>query len=213
MSHQKNIKYEQTLADLLQFDESDLDQNAQGQMSDRQRGNLRRQQRRVALNQLTGVVIGIGLSALFTAILSSQLPDSDAMVALLALILVPIAIVLWFSYRLLRVTLQTSRDIRNQQIDAIEGRIALDLKVDSNTNAGASTVRYTVTIEDQRFEIEKPLFLALKNGDPYLIYYAPNTRQILAIEWLRDDQPFAPDPDQRSELEIDTDATAKRLRQ
>ncbi|MCU0499990.1 MAG: hypothetical protein MUF87_21775 [Anaerolineae bacterium] len=212
MSDQKNIKYEHTLADLLQFDESDLDLNAQGQMSERQRKNLRRQQRKVALNNLAGLVVGIGLSALFTAILFSQLAEPDAGWVLLALMIVPIAITIWFSYRLLRGTLQTLRDLEGQQIDAIEGRIALDLKVDSNTNAGSSTVRYTVTIEDQTFEIEKPLFLALKNGDPYLIYYAPNTRQILAIEWLREDHPFTSDQSDQDEASA-FDEVPKRLRQ
>jgi hypothetical protein len=37
------------------------------------------------------------------------------------------------------------------------------------------------------FAINKPIFLAFKNGDPYRIYYAPHSKTLLSAEWLRDE--------------------------
>ena len=73
-------------------------------------------------------------------------------------------------------------DIRKGEVDVAEGRVILDV-----IGQGNSGNAYSARIENVTFAINKPIFLAFKNGDPYRIYYAPHSKTILSPEWLREE--------------------------
>jgi hypothetical protein len=71
-------------------------------------------------------------------------------------------------------------DLRKGEIANIEGRVRLDIADNGRSSS------YSVAIEKTIFRINKQVFLAFKNGDPYRIYYAPHSMKMLSAEWLRD---------------------------
>jgi hypothetical protein len=72
-------------------------------------------------------------------------------------------------------------DLRVGEAQSLEGRIQLD------TVSVSSAQQFTVTVEGHKFVVNKPVFLAFKNGDPYVIYYLPRSNTMLSAEWLRED--------------------------
>lgn len=71
--------------------------------------------------------------------------------------------------------------MRTNQVALAEGRVDLSL------NALQNTAEYFLRVENMRFTIKQNAFLTFKNGDPYRIYYAPHSKKILSVEWLRED--------------------------
>ena len=50
---------------------------------------------------------------------------------------------------------------------------------------GGITRAISSALAASTFVVSKQVFLAFKNGDPYRVYYAPNSKRIVAAEWLR----------------------------
>jgi hypothetical protein len=72
------------------------------------------------------------------------------------------------------------RDFTQNRAEVVQGRMNLDVWDKSRY------ITYAIKIQDQRWIVEKDVFLAFKNGDPYAIYYAPHSKTILSAEWLRE---------------------------
>jgi hypothetical protein len=68
-----------------------------------------------------------------------------------------------------------SQDLRNSRVEAVEGYATLDVR----------ETQFVVKIEEMEFQVNKETFLAFKNGEPYRVFYAPNSKRILSAEWLR----------------------------
>jgi hypothetical protein len=73
------------------------------------------------------------------------------------------------------------RDVTQNRVEAVQGRVSLDITENRYRSA------YTIKIQDRMWDVNKHIFLAFKNGDPYVVYYAPYGKKILSAEWLRGD--------------------------
>lgn len=58
--------------------------------------------------------------------------------------------------------------------------------VEGRVNLLINGRRYSVVVENMKFDLKQKAFLAFKNGDPYRVYYTPKTKVLLSAEWLRD---------------------------
>ena len=186
-------KYEEVLMAAFDFDTADLAANERGNYSEHQIAALHHQRRRYVV---TGAIMA-GLMLLFLAFVvltSSQLAALFNGVAVLGLLLAA------FStgqhvYRL-------NRDLQTP-VSAVEGRVIQELR---STEDGGD---YVVHLEDQKFKLKRDVFLAFKNGDPYRLYYAPRTKKILSVAWLRDDDPFVEPGDDAAQPIITPDEQHK----
>ena len=103
-----------------------------------------------------------------------------------------------------------------EAVTAMSANAQSERLVDLSLNALQNTAEYFLRVENMRFTIKQNAFLTFKNGDPYRLYYAPYSQQILSVEWLRDDNPFvevAPDAAEDSEADSATDALTESRQQ
>lgn len=167
---EKAKKYEERLAAAFGYDDADLDANHEGRLSPSQVVGLKAARNeelfRLALLAITSVLIALGFYW-YTAHIAAPLAVLAIAGGLLLALEGP-------KLRRLR------HDLREAAVLAAEGRI--DLALDARQNK----VEYFLRVEGIRFPISKSNLLALKNGDPYRIYYTPRTKRIVAVEWLRD---------------------------
>jgi hypothetical protein len=171
-------KYEDVLMTALQFRESDLAANEAGELSPTQ---IRKLQWRRSM----AIIGALVLTAIFAFILLSFVRFAAFRGAspLLAIgFVIVVGILAFITYQAVSLT----NDLRDG-VSVVEGRVQLDM------NRGEQTSRFYVKIDNIRFRVRKAVFLAFKNGDPYRIYYAPRSKLILSVEWLRDDDPFIGD--------------------
>jgi hypothetical protein len=71
-------------------------------------------------------------------------------------------------------------DIIKRTVGRSEGYIELDVR------SNRSGTRFKVRSQSVVFDVDKRVFLAFKNNEPYLIYFAPYSKTIVSAEWLRD---------------------------
>lgn len=198
------------LENALYFTQRDLETNAQGEITDFQAGRLRnRVVMRVGAFGLVAVFIFVvlGLVPVFTMVTGGSGQGfgmstfsgpvssfTGLLMPLLSLVAIAaVGVMVWRSMGLVR-------DLRERRAESVEGRVQLDLHRSYNGSmhhVGGNHYRmsggrdqYYVYIGGMRFEVSKAGFLAFKNDDPYIVYYAPHSKMLLSAEWLRDD-PFA----------------------
>jgi len=167
-------KYEDVLAAALKFTDDDLAMNAAGRLSPAQTAMLQRRR------TVGAIVIG-GLCAIVTLCLFIGSAGVGMFLSPVFL-----ALMVFFAFALAIGAIPAVRISRDLKLGAqvVEGRVELD------TTPAQNSASYRVKVDGQKFNVQKRAFLAFKNGDPYRIYYAPNTKTILSAEWLRDDNPF-----------------------
>ena len=151
-------KYEDILMDAIGFTEDELELNRVGQLS-------KDQWRILYLRQniwlIAIILVGFVLLALWLGI-SFSIPHVIAITGILY------CANKWLMFH---------NDLRQPRAISMEGRISLDVYGKGS---------YTLAVENERFIVNKNIFLAFKNGDPYRIYYTPYTKHLLSAEWLRD---------------------------
>ena len=166
-------KFTNPLMAALKFDEDDLAVNRAGNVSEGQYRRLRNQ-RDALLWPFAGLLVigGVGGVIGFARVD----PDSGLVIWIIFVIVAVgfVGTVLFLTW------INLAKDLGGGYVAAIEGRVQLDVKGKGNI------IRYTVGIDYQFFPVDKATFLAFKNGDPYRIYFAPNTKTILSAEWLYD---------------------------
>lgn len=181
-------KHEEVLMAALAFSEEDLAANQGGDLSPDQVVVFKQQR-----NLQTLIAGFYALVVAFLTFMMLAAPRSIGPMLFLGLLFS--LLVFWIG----RVApWQLNRDLRDG-VQSAEGRIELDLRSAENGTT------YFVKLDDRKFKVKKPAFLAFKNGDPYRIYYAPNTKTILSAEWLRDDNPFI-----ETDEEMSSDALEER---
>lgn len=182
-------KYEEVLAAALKFTDDDLAMNAAGQLSPAQAAMFQRR-------RTVGAILIGGLCATVAFFL---LIGTVGATASLGPILLALLVFMAFALAVGAIpAVRISRDL-NMGVQVAEGRVALDMTPAQNSAS------YKVQVDGQKFKVQKRAFLAFKNGDPYRIYYAPNTKTILSAEWLRDDNPFI-----ETDEEMSSDALEER---
>ncbi len=176
---QKTKKYEERLMDVLHYDDDDLEANRAGRMTQRQIKRLNQDRILLMLLWLIPALLGVGalsLSCMVVFAVSTQHMDT-----LLFLLIIGFGVIIWLTLYFGAKSKRLVADLREQRVEEVEGRIDLSLQY------GRNNIAYAVQVDDERFALKKPVFFAFKNGDPYRIYYAPHSKRILSVEWLRDD--------------------------
>lgn len=168
----KNNTYEAVLMNSLNFDENDLNFNDQGLLSELQLDALRGQR------NLHGMVT-VALMAVFIVclrvfgmyLLSLELCFMTLIFGSLGVLVLYVAFTGWFN---------AYQDVKKGRAEMVEGYTTIDIK-----SAYKNGVYYVVNVKGVEFRVDKRVFLAFKNGEPYRVFYAPNTKKLLSAEWLR----------------------------
>jgi hypothetical protein len=170
---EKPKKYEERLMATFAFDEDDLEANQAGYFSAQQRD-------RFQAKHIKGVWTAAFFSLLVAGVLGGILvgipTPSPIQIILTVGILMFGGLLSFFALQIRRLR----ADLQEDRVLTAEGRIDLSLKT------GQNKADYFLRVAGMRFPIKKRAFLAFKNGDPYRIYYAPHSKRILSVEWLRD---------------------------
>ncbi len=167
----KAQKYEDALREAFEYDEGALEANAKGRLTKMQAARLASGIRARAVALLIFVAIGVLVVILGRGMLRAPI----GIVLYLVLVLGSI----YMSATALREWAKGVADARRGGIDSVEGRVQLDVGANPRKKGELS-----MTVGDQTFFIRKEMFLALKNGDPYRVYYLRRTRMIASVEWL-----------------------------
>jgi hypothetical protein len=224
MESKSKRKPDELLMDAFGFDEDDLEANRAGKISARQRTALEGLYRYARYTNLNRSLLGIGFTAIllmgvlllpygfqygFQDVLQSLLMPS--MQAVLCVIGLPL---LGLTALAVRDTFRQANPLFNDLKDGLvkqaEGRVRLDVIPPLQTGRTFKPPPLYIAIEDQGWRINRDTFLAFKNGDPYVIYYAPYSRTILSVEWLRDPMPTQTPADSADAIEITPDEKRKR---
>ena len=214
MESKSKHKPDELLMDAFGFDEDDLAANRAGQFSTKQRTNLERAYRYARHTNLYRTLAAILVTALILiAILlyPNGLGNTLWMQQALCMIGVPALGVAAFAVRRsLRTARPLFRDLQSGTVKPVEGRVQLDVVPPLQTSRTFKPPPLYLAIEDQGWRIDRDTFLAFKNGDPYIIHYAPHSRTILSVEWLRD--PMTPQAPTDSTDALETPLSEKRKR-
>lgn|GEM_PF-1393222 len=192
---EKPKKYEERLMSAFDFDEHDLAANQSGHLSQKQIIQLQsarnREIYRLALPAIVSLLIALGFFR-YTA----------SVIAFLVVVAVAITMMLAINVPKLR---RWRADLLGGDILAAEGRIELSL------NTRQRKAEYFLRVGGVWLTINKAKFLALKNGDPYRVYYTRCAKRILAVEWLRenDDNLLDVDSDTVENALLDTEAIVR----
>jgi hypothetical protein len=178
MAEKPKHKPEHLLMEALDFTDEDLAANREGYLTKRQLLRLSQRQNSWTMGVVLAAIGSVFLCA-FAIMDGIRIGDTVSsrvgIIGLIAILAGGFVLYTWTKGARFAV------DLRQGELEAVEGRVALDV-----ISQGSSGNAYTVQIEDRTFAINKPIFLAFKNGDPYRIYYAPHSRTILSAEWLRE---------------------------
>ncbi len=162
----------QGLMEALNFDETDLAANREGRFSQDQYEDLSRRWRTMLIAMAFLVIFSPVMCILTIIVHEHNSASRDFNAYLFAAMAAAFGCLLIASnYK------RVKADLDGAEVRIVEGRVSLDVK---------SNQDLSIRIRNQKFRVKKEVFLAFKNGDPYVIYYTPNTRAILSVEWLRD---------------------------
>jgi len=223
MEAKSKHKPDELLMDAFGFDEDDLAANRAGKISARQRMALEGGYRYARYTNLSRSLLGIGFTALLLmggVLLGLQIAFQEALELLLmqssvqaglCFIGVPL---LGLAALAVRDALRQANPLFNDHKDGlvkhVEGRVRLDMIPPRQTSRTFKPPPLYLAIEDQGWRIDREQFLAFKNGDPYAVYFAPHSRTILSVEWLRDPMPPQTPTDSTDSLEVPSSEKRKR---
>lgn len=164
-----------TLAEALQFDESDLAANREGRLSASQLERLRR-------NWYRGMGINFGLVA-FGVLAATIFLFIGWRTEMVVLTLVGITLTFFNAavVGLLGQTyLQYRGDTKDGSVTKLEGTASRTLKI----NERARSAAYFVSINGQEIRVNKPVFNAFEDQGVYCVYRAAFSKQVLSAERL-----------------------------
>ena len=182
------LKHEERLMYAIGFTEEDLEANRNGQLSERQRNELKRVRNMMLVYE--SIILPFSI-VFFILLLASNVFTSS-------LILMSITIGILVGINLpIQVLFKFAHDAQKAEAHCSDGRVKLEIKSMTGRHE-----KYRVIVEQVKLKVSKEIFLAFKNGDPYLICYTPHTKKLLSAEWLRDSDPFELEdiPDKRKRL-------------
>ncbi len=160
-----------SLAEAIGFDEYDLEANRDGVLSERQHNRFRVEAwLRSAAMLIITLLLGFG--AVFVLLVDSRA----------AVLLTLFAAIELIAYALVGAhTGKFRAEAEDRLAESVQGHIRLDVRA-----GGKNTVSFALNIGDERFDVNKAVFLAFKNDEPYVVYFGPHTHTLLSAEWLRD---------------------------
>jgi hypothetical protein len=160
------------------FTYADLDANRDGYMSKKQRAALSKERR--FLFNTVAIIVGGTVILHLVVLLLNMMEGGEISYGLLGLVLIfliPVfgALFTWFQRNRL------NADLYKGSVYVVEGLISLHI-----TDYGKKATFYYIYVQEEKFQLEKPVFDAFINGEPYAVYYAPHSKTILSAEYLRD---------------------------
>ncbi len=161
----------------LNFTESDLRANRQGQLSIEQARRLRRGQRR---STLTGALVFSALVFASTALIFAGQTENNAIMLLagLGLTLVNALMIGHMGRGIMRI----NSDLRSNGVEALGGKVERVLR------RGRQRDSYLLQVADQTLHVTKDVFLQFDHLAPYRIYRTCLTRILLSAEPAPDGQ-------------------------
>jgi hypothetical protein len=164
----------------FRFDNEDLDANRNGYMTKKQRIRLlnKRWDRIAPYAGFAAFLVFIfGCSLTSSGFSSRPINNTLSMLGLFFFIFAPmIGVLILFAYRELR---RIKADLYKGDISIAWGRARLDIM-----DHGRGPARYKLSLEGIEFDISKAQLLALRHGERYRVFYAPNSKVILSVEPL-----------------------------
>lgn len=166
-----------SLADALQFSDDELALNRDGQLSDRQRDDLLS-----VAHQIRSFELLVYLAAAIVAVLVilDGIRRGDTLSSRVVMLGVLGVIVYGLEMVIQRYTSRYRLDAQAERIATRQGQVLLDIRQSSNS------ANYMVSVSGEKFNVARDAFFAFKNGDPYVLYYAPRSRRLLSAEPLRE---------------------------
>jgi hypothetical protein len=189
-----SIRYEERLAMALNFNLDDLTANRLGAITGRQANRMRIRMLSRVRDIAIAVVIAVVAIALLIA-LRGSLAESAANIPLILIAVVLIGLLAFVVQRGLS-AYQLYKDTQSRRSATSQGFLGLD-----GTAADPTAVQqrrlplpsrgFHAVIDGKRFEISETAFLAMKKGEPYVLYYAPLSKSLLSAERLRNEREFS----------------------
>jgi hypothetical protein len=170
-------KHEDRLMAILGFDEDDLAANRAGRISLKQIARLKR--KRQGFMPTPKTIVGLG--AVLVAILWGTIGVTRLSYETLSTLTMTMMLFVVIALKMMEHFDGITADVRKETVEEVEGRVELSMQTTLNAD------RYFLNVDQMRFKVTQQALLAFKNGDPYRIYYAPRSKQVLSVEWLRED--------------------------
>lgn len=161
------------LLDALNITRDDIKANQAGELGATQ------QERLISLRQRTVMIGGIGFFGfvlLATTLLYFGQVNQQFMLTALGMFTTMINALFGGIYG--QQYMRFSRDIRNADVEVLEGKLERIIKADNRFN------NYAVRIDDTEFHLNKEQFMLFKHEAPYRFYRAPYSKILLAAEPL-----------------------------
>jgi hypothetical protein len=88
---------------------------------------------------------------------------------------------------------RANQELDSGEVAVSEGRIRQDM---STVHVGMiHPTHYYIEQGDNRFEVSKEMFFTFKNGDPYTLYYTPQTKFLVGAQHITTGDYFTPEND------------------
>ena len=163
----ENPKLEQ----YFKFDESDLQANRNGQITDKQQSRIKSS---VGLGQILVLIIGLvvlgaALIPLISTVRSSE-PSLTSWGVAVASLLIGLSIDAWLFRRAMMK--------EEYQLGKVEGRVNIV------TSSGNHTTYTELHVGGQEFDVDEGINDVMVQGDPYVVYFIKDYNDILSAEPL-----------------------------
>ncbi len=184
---------DQKLKDIFKFDESDLQANRNGYLSEKQKNNILKRRTDFKNNgikyALVVIVIGLGIIAIdwaISAVRNAPHLDSGAFIA------AGICFLLGFLMLLLTLTSESGNtDISKDAVKKAEGPINIIKAERTRTSGGKESTSstehyfaYELHIGDKEFDVDESLANVMMQKDEYAVYYDDFNGKILSAEFV-----------------------------
>lgn len=193
-----SIRYEERLAMAFNFNLDDLTANRLGAITARQANKMRTQMLSDGRQILIALVLGIVIVGLLIALRGNITASADAQGVTGTVLLLLIAVIaigaLGFILQRALSAYHYYKDTQARRSATAQGFLNLEGTPGEPGEGGKrprnATGLYAV-IDGRRYPLSETAFLAMKKGEPYVLYYAPMSKVILSAERLRNEREFS----------------------
>jgi hypothetical protein len=193
-----SIRYEERLAMALNFNLDDLTANRLGAITGRQANRMRTRMlthaKEIAVATVAGI-IAFGLLIWLRMQLTTP-ADAQGVAGTVVVLLIAVSAILTLAFILPRgrAAYQLYKDTQTLRSAMSQGYLNLqgpDVEAGVISKRRWNSPRFYAVMEGRRYAIPEVAFLAMKKGEPYVLYYAPMSRYLLSAERLRNEREFS----------------------
>lgn len=174
-----NGAHDNILASGIGFDEADLAANREGRLSEKQAERLLKA-RRNTVQGMVGIMVLLTVILLPLAVLGQAQTGSPQVSIVIGLVWLGL---MGLFLAIIRSGQAVQVDVRRGQVEAVRGAVQC-----YTSSKGESGMQYNLRVGDLTFNrVERDAYIAFKHLDAYIIYYTPQSKQIVAAERLAGD--------------------------